>query len=170
MVSLSYFLQADSTFQTLRDMKDLAEKWQRVSPCIRVSSKHWVKTSIASSKCRWLFRFYPGQKLSTVKTCIMVICRDVRVQILIWFQTFLLFTKSKFQTFNALKSTSFLQAFQINSDLRLFLTDALTPMYMISNSQLQNITLRTCRTVVTFILHGLHVCPINLIYENLCKH
>ena len=42
--------------------------------------------------------------------------RDVRVQILIWFQT-LLFTKPHFQTFNALKSTSF----QIISDFfRLF--------------------------------------------------
>ena len=41
--------------------------------------------------------------------------RDVRVQILTWFQTFLLFTKPHFQTFNALKSTSF-QAFQIISD------------------------------------------------------
>ena len=30
--------------------------------------------------------------------------RDVRVQILIWFQTFLLFAKSHFQTFNALKT------------------------------------------------------------------
>ena len=29
--------------------------------------------------------------------------RDVRVQIVIWFQTFLLFTKPHFQTFNALK-------------------------------------------------------------------
>ena len=52
------------------------------------------------------------------------ICRDVRVLILIWFQTFLLFTKPHFQTFNALKSTSF-QAFQIIAD---FLTDALTPV------------------------------------------
>ena len=41
------------------------------------------------------------------------------------FQTFLLFTKPHFQTFNALKSTSF-QAFQIISDF--FLTDALTPL------------------------------------------
>ena len=29
-------------------------------------------------------------------------CRDVRVQILIWYQTFLLFTKPHFQTFSAL--------------------------------------------------------------------
>ena len=49
-------------------------------------------------------------------------CRDVRVQILIWFQTFLLFTKPHFQTLNALESTSF-QAFQI--------TDALRPMNVI---------------------------------------
>ena len=41
--------------------------------------------------------------------------RDVRVQIFIWFQTFLLFTKPLFQTFNALKSTS-IQAFQNISD------------------------------------------------------
>ena len=41
--------------------------------------------------------------------------RDVRVEILIWFQTYLLFTKPHFQTFNALKSTTF-QAFQIISD------------------------------------------------------
>ena len=41
--------------------------------------------------------------------------RDVKVQILIWFQTFLLFTKPHYQTFNALKSTSF-QAFQTFSD------------------------------------------------------
>ena len=40
---------------------------------------------------------------------------DVRVQILIWFQTFLLFKKPNFQTFIALKITS-LQAFQIISD------------------------------------------------------
>ena len=54
--------------------------------------------------------------------------RDVRVQISIWFQTFLLFTKPHFQTFSALKGTSF-QAFQIISDFfRLFLTDALTPL------------------------------------------
>ena len=44
------------------------------------------------------------------------IFRDVRVQILIWFQTFLLFTiEPHFQTFNALKITSF-QAFQIISN------------------------------------------------------
>ena len=54
--------------------------------------------------------------------------RDVRLQILIWFQTFLLFTKCHFQTFNALKSTSF-QAFQIISeDFRLFLTGPLTAL------------------------------------------
>ena len=40
----------------------------------------------------------------------MVCIRDVRVQILIWFRTILLSTKPIFQTFNALKSTSF-QAF-----------------------------------------------------------
>ena len=40
---------------------------------------------------------------------------DWRVKILIWFKTVLLFTKSHFQTFNALKSTSF-QAFQTFSD------------------------------------------------------
>ena len=39
----------------------------------------------------------------------------MRVQILISFQTFLLFTTPHFQTFDALKSTSF-QAFQIISD------------------------------------------------------
>ena len=49
--------------------------------------------------------------------------RDGRVQILIWFPTFLLFTKAHFQTLNALKSTSF-QAFQIISDI---FSDALTP-------------------------------------------
>ena len=43
------------------------------------------------------------------------VCRDVRVQILSWFQTFLLFTNPHFQTFNALKSTSF-QAYQIIPD------------------------------------------------------
>ena len=50
---------------------------------------------------------------------------------LIWFQTVLLFTNINFQTFNALKSTymSF-QVFQNISDFfRLFLTDALTPVY-----------------------------------------
>ena len=50
-----------------------------------------------------------------MKVEIYVLNRDVRVQILIWFQTFLLFTKPHFQTFNALKSTSF-QTFQIISD------------------------------------------------------
>ena len=38
-----------------------------------------------------------------------------RFRFVIWFQTFLLFTKPHFQTFNALKSTSF-QAFQTFSD------------------------------------------------------
>ena len=56
---------------------------------------------------------------------LLLICRDVRVQILIWFQTFLLFTKPHFQTFNALKSTSF-QAFQI-------ITEALTSLHMGKN-------------------------------------
>ena len=40
-------------------------------------------------------------------TCCMFVhelfCRDVRVQILIWFKTFLLFTKPHFQTFNAVR-------------------------------------------------------------------
>ena len=48
---------------------------------------------------------------------------DVRVQILIWFQTLLL-TKPRFQTVNALKSTT-LQAYQIISD---FFSDALTSL------------------------------------------
>ena len=51
--------------------------------------------------------------------------RDVRVQILIWFQTFLLFTKPHFQTFNSLKSTSF-QAFQIISDFSDFSSQTLS--------------------------------------------
>ena len=45
---------------------------------------------------------------------------------------FLPFTVPHFQTFNALKSTSF-QVFQIIKDFfRLFLTDTLTPLYIIS--------------------------------------
>ena len=61
-----------------------------------------------------------------------VLYRDVRVQILIWFQTFLLFTKLHFQTSNALKSTS--QAFQIISYFfRLFLTVAFTPLVILTS-------------------------------------
>ena len=56
--------------------------------------------------------------------------RDVRVRILIWFQTFFLFTKPHFQTFNAVwmhwKAHVSFQAFQIISD---FLTDALAPLF-----------------------------------------
>ena len=45
---------------------------------------------------------------------------------------FLLFTKSHFQTFNALKSTSF-RTFQIISNFfRLFLTDALIPLAVLN--------------------------------------
>ena len=51
--------------------------------------------------------------------------RDVRVQILNLISDLFVHQKPHFQTFNALKSTSF-QPFQIISDL--FLTDALTPL------------------------------------------
>ena len=64
--------------------------------------------SISSGKVS--FRFEKDEEKKTKY-------RDVRVQILIWFQTFLLFTKPHFQTFNALKSTyMYFQAFQIISD------------------------------------------------------
>ena len=69
------------------------------------------------------------------------IYRDVRVQILIWFQTFLLFAKPHFQTFDALKSTSS-QAFQIISDF--FFSDALTPLYTLNSST------HICKVVQSF--------------------
>ena len=56
--------------------------------------------------CIVFLRSCPWRKVSS---------RDATVQILILVQTLLLFTKPHFQTFNALKSTSF-QAFQIISD------------------------------------------------------
>ena len=51
------------------------------------------------------------------KLIIFVQCnnRDVRVQILIWFQTLLLFTEFHFRTFDVLENTTF-QVFQVVSD------------------------------------------------------
>ena len=57
----------------------------------------------------------------------------MRVQILIWFQTFLLFKKSHDQTINELLKDISFQAFQIISDFfRHCLTDALTPLLFLN--------------------------------------
>ena len=74
-----------------------------------IKEKKWVYTELG---------FYISQTFACI--------RDMRVQILIWFHTFLRFAKPCCLNSNALKSTSF-QAFQIISDFfRLFLTDALS--------------------------------------------
>ena len=70
--------------------------------------KHW---SLYKRNTFWILREGPKS------LCILIWLPQgyiMRVQSFLWFQTFLLFTKPHFQTFNALKSTSF-QVFQIIS-------------------------------------------------------
>ena len=86
--------------------KQLPQKYEHVIRC-RLSKRQRFLYDDFMSQTKWVQSFH------------VLVIRDVRVQILIWFQTFLLFTKPHFQTFNTvwmhLKSTSF-QAFQIISD------------------------------------------------------
>ena len=71
----------------------------------------------------WTLKLWDNFKF-TADLVNLGIVRDVRFQILIWFQTFfLLFTKPHFQTYNALKKHIFSDYF------RLFLTYAVTPLY-----------------------------------------
>ena len=74
--------------------------------CVFVQTYVCVVCVFRNFKVYTSMEFFLWNFLSFRGLC-LVLHMDVRVQILIWFQTCLLFTKPHFQTSSALKSTSF---------------------------------------------------------------